>query len=222
MKSLAKCRASGGSSECVDVRCPERVQYSEILHSLSSERLSVSRKLELMDIRRALERRNPKLRLESVSHSFVRESNGDRYTNVNTRDYGMIKSYYGDLTSDSDLLKLDQADPKREYQLGECGTLAGQLWHKSPHVEDIYYLKNRSDPQFGIHMFVKLKDGSFVDSLGVWSEEKLVERWSKVDSSVKMSIFVDPEGRNIEKDPAVKIYNKDLYNVLDKIISERF
>lgn len=130
---------------------------------------------------------------------------------------------FGDLITDQATAeRLHQADMLKDYQLGECGVVASELWNRNQHVEGYYVFRAEEDDEhmdgYGLHDFVRLHDGTYVDSLGLWSEEALLSSWREVE----------PEGRivNMEdsapakKNPKVRIYNPELFNVLEGLIAQ--
>lgn len=131
--------------------------------------------------------------------------------------------YFGDLTSKSDLMKLHEADPEKLYQNGECGELANELWNRNVHVEDYYVLACEDDEVFGIHQFVKLKDGSYADSMGIWSEDKLVEHWKLIEPSSRLKKFVEPEGQPApQKDSELKVESGVVFETVNTLINDYF
>ena len=127
---------------------------------------------------------------------------------------------FGNYTSEEDARALHKADPYKKYQNGECGGLAGELWHRNPHVQEYYMLATDSDPEFGTHHFVELHDGSFVDSMGVWSREKLLAYWKTIDPSVRVSLFDEGDDIVPVKEPNHKVYNQPLFDAVEKAISK--
>lgn len=117
--------------------------------------------------------------------------------------------------------RLHAADKTKKYQNGDCGVLAGELWNRNPHVEEYYYLAIKDDPTFGIHHFVKLNDGSIVDSLGVWDEKTFTDYWKTIDPTVKVRLFDADSDKEHVKNPNLKLSNPELYQVLDEIIKTR-
>ncbi|MBC9706396.1 MAG: hypothetical protein H9W81_15785 [Enterococcus sp.] len=126
---------------------------------------------------------------------------------------------FGDLIVDKTTAeRLFNADPMQEYQLGDCGGLAGELWHRNKNVAEYYIMQTDSEPEWGLHHFVKLHDGTYVDSLGLWSEKALLSYWRDVDSTARITTFdVEPEPA---KDPNHTISNPELFNILTRLISK--
>lgn len=127
---------------------------------------------------------------------------------------------FGDFVKDEvNAVRLHEADVSKNYQLGECGVLAGELWNLNSHVREYYIMKTDDDQDFGIHHFVQLNDGSYADSLGVWSEESFLSYWRDVDPSARIGRFemeVQPESRNLE----FPISSPKLFNVINEIINK--
>lgn len=125
---------------------------------------------------------------------------------------------FGDLIEDKATAeRLHQADPKKDYQLGDCGVIAGELWNRSEHVKEYYIFKTDSEPDFGTHHFVQLNDGTYADSLGIWTEEAFLSYWKEVDPSCKISTFdveEEPEFRN----PNFTVSNLELFNTVNELI----
>lgn len=119
-----------------------------------------------------------------------------------------------DLSSTEDIQKLVDIDPRLRFQNGDCGVLANELWSHNPHVEEYYYFKTKDEPDFGIHQFVKLKDGTYADSLGIWSEEHLTATWKKIDPTVELKIMPGDEA----KDSKTPIAYPKLFNAITEII----
>lgn len=130
---------------------------------------------------------------------------------------------FGDLITDQTTAeRLHKADPLKEYQLGECGVIASQLWNRNEHVEGYYAFRPEQDDEhmegYGLHDFVRLHDGTYVDSLGLWSEEALLSSWREVEPEGRI-ISLDDDAP-LEKDPKVRIYNHELFNVLEELITK--
>lgn len=125
---------------------------------------------------------------------------------------------FGDLIKDkSTAEKLHHADPRKDYQLGECGVIAGELWNRNEHVKEYFIMKTDSEPDFGTHHFVQLKDGTYADSLGIWTEDAFLSYWKDVDPTVKISTFdveEEPEFRN----PNFTVSNLELFNTVNELI----
>jgi hypothetical protein len=133
-------------------------------------------------------------------------------------DKRVIVHKFGDLITDKAIAeRLHNVDVKKEYQLGECGVLAGELWNHSEHVEEYYMFKTASDPIFGTHHFVQLKDGTYADSLGIWTEDAFLSYWKNVDPSVEISTF-DKDNEPESLDPNFPISNPELFNVINELI----
>lgn len=129
-----------------------------------------------------------------------------------------ITHKFGDLIKDKATAeRLHQADPKKDYQLGDCGVIAGELWNRSEHVKEYYIFKTDSEPDFGTHHFVQLNDGTYADSLGIWTEEAFLAYWKEVDPSCEISTFdveEEPEFRN----PNFTVSNLELFNTVNELV----
>jgi hypothetical protein len=164
---------------------------------------------------------SPVLTLPANVNKVVQGQNGQyEVTCKDPWEDRMLVHKFGDLITDKTLAeRLHKADPRKEYQLGECGVIAGELWNRSEHVKEYYILKTDTEPQFGTHHFVQLKDGTYADSLGIWTEEAFLSYWRDVDPSVEISTFDvedEPESRN----PNFPISNPELFNVVNELIEQ--
>lgn len=128
---------------------------------------------------------------------------------------------FGDLiTAQSHAEKLHLADWKQDYQLGECGVLAGELWNLNENVEEYYIMRTDDQPDLGTHHFVKLYDGTYVDSLGLWSEKAFLEYWKDIDPTARIATF-DADPNPVQKrNPKFKISNPELFNTLTELIEK--
>lgn len=223
MTKSNKCRSLRGPENCVDPKCPEKIAYIQITEALSKNTSSLSyNEFEDLKQRKAkMEQTNPTLVNFAPLPNFIKEDeNGKPYTLAPLYDSSKeLEFYYGDLTDRHHLVALHEADPKKNYQLADCGVLAGHLWHLNDNVEDIYILKTKDEPIFGIHMFVKLKDGTYVDSLGVWSEKTMLSEWQKHYPEGTIERFDDPDEEPIEKNPNERVYNRKLYDAVEAAIN---
>jgi hypothetical protein len=88
-------------------------------------------------------------------------------------------------------------------------------------VEEYYVLATPQDDVFGIHQFVKLDDGTYADSLGVWSEEKLMSYWTGIEEDVKLNVFDD--GQPVPpRDPKAKVHNRKLFDTISSVIESHY
>jgi hypothetical protein len=127
---------------------------------------------------------------------------------------------FGDFIKDQATAeKLHKADPNKLYQLGDCGVLAGELWNRNEYVKEYYMMKTASDPMFGTHHFVQLKDGTYADSLGIWSEEAFLSYWKATDPSCHIAKF-EEEPEPEFKNPNFTISNPTLFNTVNELISK--
>lgn len=128
---------------------------------------------------------------------------------------------FGDLTSKEDAEALHAADLRKKYQNGECGVLASELWNRNPHVVEYYFFSVPEDREWGTHHFVKLDDGSYADSMGVWSEDDLVAYWRAIDKNVSLKVF--EEGQPVpEKNPNIEVSNQKLFDAITTAIDHHF
>lgn len=102
---------------------------------------------------------------------------------------------------------LHQADPKKEYQLRSCAVLAKRLY-ENEHAVEYYIFKTEEFPVIGTHHFVKLKDGTYADSLGIWTEEALLSKWKEKDPTVELSLC-DPKSPEITESDI--LVTKDIF-----------
>lgn len=155
-----------------------------------------------------------------VLDTVLESKDGGFEVAVNDRQLGPLTHKFGDLITDQETAeRLHKADPKKDYQLGECGVIAAELWNRNENVKDYYILKTDADPDFGIHHFVQLKDGTIVDSQGLWTEQDFLKVWKEVDSTSFISTFdlePEPEKRN----PKMKLSRPELFNILNDLIDK--
>lgn len=127
---------------------------------------------------------------------------------------------FGDLIKDKMTAeRLHKADPKKDYQLGECGVIAGELWNRSEHVKEYYILRTDTEPEYGTHHFVQLNDGTIADSMGLWTEGAFLDYWKEVDPTVEIATFdveEEPESRN----PNFTVSNLELFNTVNGLIED--
>lgn len=155
-----------------------------------------------------------------VMDKVVRAEDGGFKVVVNDSYLGVIEHKFGDLTTDPEIVeRLHQADPKKDYQLGECGVLAGELWNLSKHVDDYYIIKTDSDPVIGTHHFVRLKNGTIVDSQGLWTEKEFINYWKSIDLTSRISTF-DLDDDTVSKNPDFPVSNPVLLNLLKDLIDQ--
>jgi hypothetical protein len=131
---------------------------------------------------------------------------------------------FADLTHSAENVQaLHDSDPDKEYQLGECGVIAAELYNTNDHVDEFCIIKTEDSPEFGSHQFVRLKDGTYADSLGIWSAEEFTAYWKSIDPDGVIAEWVDPPGEDSSaKNPDIEISNPELYGTLMKLINERF
>lgn len=155
-----------------------------------------------------------------VLDTVLRSKNGGFEVRVNDRQLGLLTHKFGDLITDQEVAeKLHKTDPKKDYQLGECAVIASELWNLNENVDEYYMIKTYSEPDYGIHHFVQLKDGTIVDSQGLWTEEEFMRVWKDIDSTGFISTFdlePEPESRNRK----TKVSRPELFNILNDLIDQ--
>lgn len=118
----------------------------------------------------------------------VRFENGrafTKYFNAGLNEHEELP--LGNLTKDYDtVVRLLTSDPDLDFINGDCGDLAWDLYDNSEDVEMVAQLWVKGDIQ-SMHSIAKLKDGTYVDVLGQWSEEELLRAWKDlVNDDVEM------------------------------------
>lgn len=127
---------------------------------------------------------------------------------------------FGDFIKDKAIAeRLHNADRNKLYQLGDCGVLAGELWNRNEHVKEYYMMRTDSDPLFGTHHFVQLKDGTYADSLGIWSEEAFLSYWRATDPSCHIAEFEEEPAPEV-KNPNFTISSPILFNTINELINK--
>lgn len=128
-----------------------------------------------------------------------------------------IMHKFGDLIkSKTTAESLHDADPRKDYQLGSCAVLAKALC-SNEHVVGYYMFKTENEPVIGQHHFVKLKDGTYADSLGIWTEEALLSRWKEKEPTAELSVC-DPDSPEIKESDV--LITEDLFPEKTKIITK--
>lgn len=128
---------------------------------------------------------------------------------------------FGDLITDKSIAeRLHKADPKQLYQLGDCGVLAGELWNLNDNVEEYYIMQTDDDPDWGTHHFVKLHDGTYADSLGLWSEDAFLSYWKAVDPTARITTFEAEPAPVEERNPKFKVSNSELFSAVNDLINQ--
>lgn len=128
-----------------------------------------------------------------------------------------ITHKFGDFIKDKATAEmLHQADPHKRCQLGWCGPLAEALL-SNEHVAGYYIFKTEEFPVIGTHSFVKLKDGTYADSLGIWTEAALFSKWKDKDQTAELSSF-DPTSPDVEK-LDIDIMEYDIFPVINELIN---
>lgn len=111
---------------------------------------------------------------------------------------------------------LHDADPRKEYQLGWCAVLAKKL-RNNEHVVGYYMFKTEKEPVIGEHHFVKLKDGTYADSLGIWTEKALLSKWKEKEPTAELSLC-DPDSPEIKGSDA--LVTEDIFPEMTEIITK--
>ena len=112
---------------------------------------------------------------------------------------GELEFNIGDRIADiKDAQALVDADPRMDFQQGECGVLANALWNSNRRVKDYIVLTTKTQKEDGIHQLVRLSSGLYADSLGIWTHETLLEYWLEVDKSIELKLWEDihPESKD--------------------------
>lgn len=125
---------------------------------------------------------------------------------------------FGNFIKDEAIAKeLHEADPHKRCQLGWCGPLAEGLLKGNEHVAGYYIVKSESKPP-RTHIFVQLKDGTYADSLGIWTEEALFSQW-KIDNPTRQLSMFDPNSPDYQK-PDIDITEQDIFPVINELINK--
>lgn len=130
----------------------------------------------------------------------------------------VVTNKFGNFIKDKTTAEtLHEADPHKHYQFGWCGVLAEALLNENKqNVEGYYIFKTEEHPVTGTHSFVKLKDGTYADSLGIWTEEALFSVWKTKDPTVELSKF-DPKSIDSDKKDD-DITTRDIYKTVNELI----
>lgn len=118
----------------------------------------------------------------------VRFENGRAFTKYRNVSRSVTEELpLGNLTRDSDtVVNLLTSDPDLDFINGDCGDLAWDLYDNCEDVEMVAQVWVKGDIE-SMHSIAKLKDGTYVDVLGQWSEEELLSAWkSLVNDDVEM------------------------------------
>lgn len=117
---------------------------------------------------------------------------------------------------------LHEADRHKQYQLGWCGPLAEGLLDNNEHVAGYYIFKTEKEPVIGEHHFVKLKDGTYADSLGIWTEEALFSTWKAKHPTAELSSLdpKSPDYKKLKVDINVDITEQDIFFVVEELIDK--
>lgn len=129
---------------------------------------------------------------------------------------------FGDFIKDKATAEmLHQADPHKWYQLGWCAVLAEGLL-SNEHVAGYYIFKTEKEPVIGEHHFVKLKDGTYADSLGIWTEEALFSTWKANHPTAELSSLdpKSPDYLKVKVDIKVDIEEEDIFKEVTKLIDK--
>lgn len=136
----------------------------------------------------------------------------DRWDNDRPRTHR-----FGNLIKDKAIAeRLHQADPHKNYQLGWCDRLAAELWTYNKHVAEYYIFNTESDS--GIHHFVQLKNGTYADSLGIWTEEPFFSKWKEDRPTLELSTFDKDHTKS--RNPFLAISNGELFSTVNELINK--
>jgi len=128
---------------------------------------------------------------------------------------------FSDLTTDEESIKkLHDADTEKFYQTGDCGVIANEIWNHNKHVDGYYVFKTEDETGPGLHDFVKLKDGTYADSLGIWTEGALLKTWKNIEPKGYITPWENEEGtKPAVKDTTTPISNPQLFQAMTEIIN---
>lgn len=130
---------------------------------------------------------------------------------------------FGDFIKDKGTAeKLHKVDRHKHYQLGWCGLLAEGLLRNNEHVEKYYFFQPETGPQSRTHHFVKLKDGTYADSLGIWTEKALFSKWKINNPTRELSIFDrnSPDLKELNAHIKVDIKQEYILPVINGLINK--
>lgn len=210
--TLEEARNAYEQTQGVQVKTLTRKSHT--IKSLLTTAFSLRSKPELSQVTKTTET------IPKVLDIVTQTEDGRFEVTVYDRHLGLLTHKFGDHLTDPEIVeRLHLADPKKKYQLGECGTIAGELWNLSEHVEDYRIIKTESEPVFGTHHFVRLKDGTCVDSQGLWTEQAFIDYWKDVDSTSEISTF-DLDDDSEVKNPEFPVSNPELLNLLKDLVNQ--
>lgn len=136
-----------------------------------------------------------------------------------TWDTDLYLHTFGDLITDrATVEKLHLADLHKDYQLGDCGVFARELWNRNEYVKEFCMFNSPHGPKSGLHQFVKLQDGTYADSLGLWSEEAFLSYWTDFDPDGKIYPYEPDEGSSQNSEYSVR--NLELFNTVNEAITK--
>lgn len=93
---------------------------------------------------------------------------------------------FGDLTPEKRNLRkyLYELDPSWDLQNGNCSKLAWELWNAT---EDFTISEIFTNGE-SIHVIARMPDGNYLDSMGIWSREAIIDYWQSVNPTHKITI----------------------------------
>lgn len=149
---------------------------------------------------------------EGLNKVFQGEDGQYEVVCLNIKDNDRPRTHrFGDLIKDKAIAeRLHQNDPHKNYQLGLCDHLAEELWTYNKHVEE--YCVFNDESQSGRHHFVKLKDGTYADSLGIWTEEAFFSKWENNRPTL--------DGTKVRKNPFLALSTPELFITVNQLIDK--
>jgi hypothetical protein len=109
------------------------------------------------------------------------------------KDYSAMYAF-GEFTDLETAKQLHQDDPYKKLQNGDCADLAHELYNNNPYVVNISEVNIGErmpgmEEDESIHVIALLKDGNYVDSLGIWSKETMEAAWKQIDPTSRVTDF---------------------------------
>lgn len=116
--------------------------------------------------------------------TFFRDAEGHLYVAADNETADGSGVYMmGDNTDDESLFRqLQELDPKKRNQEGDCLLFAWELYARCEHVVAVDELRN--DEGLLYHAVARLRNGDYADSLGIWSEGGLMAYWEAVAEKI--------------------------------------
>lgn len=117
----------------------------------------------------------------SVEEETVMRGNDGRYVLLRGYQSFSEKEAYplGDKLPQPDILKeLHNLDKSKFYQEGDCDSLSIALFENNEDIVSVEEIRNEKGDM--CHSVARHKNGYYVDSLGVWSQDALKEYWGTI------------------------------------------